>query len=377
MEQIITETEEMGRRDPIGGLVAAGVLRERPPLTLDTTDPDNLIGPSAQEWQALARAGYQAEEFYNRGDIGVLAPAQAAAFARTLKDLPPDTAAAQLAVMAENLPDNMVKGVAAQIWSENEETMATAVALAPESARVSEQIIRGRRIMESEQYALTDNQIRAAIPDEYYNLFTNHPALHEALVPAATAFYAANTDAANLQSGADINSSDFRDALDSVSGGLVRMNGEDTIVPRRGMTQDDFDALLTNYVGQQFSAEAFTFNRYGHVALPDGSLSPMGDGGLPAGVGGVITSQKFLDHATLRPHSDGVYYIMVGGKPLYGRNQQPFLLNVGAMFDDYSGQIPMQMAARPAAAAPPLARRRDTAGERARPSGRVETGADL
>lgn len=381
MDQIITETEEMGRRDPIGGLVSAGLIRQRPDVTFDFSDPDNPIGPTAEQWTALARAGYQAEEYYNRADIGVLAPAQATQLARALRQAPPDAAAAQLAVMAQNLPDAMVKGVAAQLWAENEETMATAVALAPESPRVSEQIIRGRRIMDSEQYALTDNQIRAAIPDAYYNLFTNHPALYEALIPAATAYYSANTDAANLQSGAAINSEDFRDALDAVSGGLVRMNGEDTIVPRRGMTQGDFDALLTNYVGQQFSADGFTFNRYGHVALPDGSLSMMGDGGLPAGVGGVITSQKFLDHATLRPHSDGVYYIMMGGRPLLGANSQPFLLNVGAMFDDYGSTRTLQVAARPSSP-PPLstprgATRRDATGERARPGGRVETSADL
>lgn len=378
MDQIISETEEMGRRDPIGGLVTAGVLGARPDITIDMSDPESPQGPTAEQWQALARAGYMAEDYYNREVVGVLAPQQAAQLARTMRSMPPDAAAAQLAVIAENLPDTMVKGVAAQMWAENEETMATAVALAPESPRVAETIIRGRRIMDSDQWALTDNDVRAAIPDAYYDLFTNHPALYEALVPAATAVYAASTDAKNLQSGSGISSADFRDALDAVSGGLVRMNSQDTIVPRRGMTQSDFDALLTNYVGQQFASDGFTFTRYGHTAYDDGTLSPMGEAGIPGGKGGVLTPEKFLDHATLRPHSDGVYYVMIGAKPILGANQQPFLLNVGRMFDDFQGQQPMQIASRPVTSAPAMAGRgRDTRGERQRPGGRVETSADL
>jgi hypothetical protein len=330
MDKIIGETEEMARRDPIGGLVTAGLIGGRPILTMN---PQTGEVPSAQEWQNLGRIGLMAEDYYNRADIGLLAPQQAAAMARAMRDMPPDDVVSNMSVMAANLPQRMVRGIAAQLWEQNEDAMATAVALTVEDRDVAELIVRGQRIVDSDQFALNDNAIRAAIPDSYYSLFTNHPSLYDSVIPAAVAVYAASVPARKLQSGEAIGSSDFRDALDAVTGGLVEFNGEATIVPRRGMTQDDFNYLMDQVVERY--PDDFSFLQFGRTVLNDGSASPLGDAGIPGGVGGFMNAEKFRRHAQLRPHSDGVYYVMMGGRPILGTNQKPFLLDVGAMFDAF------------------------------------------
>lgn len=383
MDSMIAETEELGRRDPIGVLTNAGLVRQRAPLSFDMTDPNNPQGPTAEQWQQRAIQGRMAEEYLGQEVVGVLSPQEAGAMSLALRQMAPDRAAEQLAIMAKNLPQTMVQGVAGQLWQGGEDALATAVAIAPQSQAVAEQIIRGQQIVESDQFMLSKNKVAGAISDDYYTLFDQAPSLYEAMVPAALAIYAASVPAADLTSDSEIDGDAFEAAMDAVSGGMVRTpNGDVTIVPRRGMTQDSFNALLTNYVGQMFSADGFTFTRYGHAPASDGSLGRMGEAGIPSGIGGVLTPDKFIEHASLRPHSDGVYYVMIGGRPVMGGSGQPFLLNVGQMFDDYTKVAPMQHGARPQGTiAQPVERRalagRAVGGEMPRPGGRIETGADL
>lgn len=335
MNTMISEMEELGRRDPIGGTVAAGIVRERAPLEFNAETGE---GPTGDQWTAAYRQALVAADYYGVDSVGMLAPNQAAAMGNMLRNMAPDQAAAALGAMTQNLPDEYVKQIAGQLWGEDEETMATAVALSREAPRVTEQIIRGQAIVDSEMFQLTDPKLKAAIPDAYYTLFDQAPSVYDAMVPAAKAIYATLVPASELQSDREVDPDLMREALDMVSGGLVQMNNSETIAPRRGMTTDDMTELTENFVIGQFAADGFTFTRYGRIATPGGQVTPLGEGGIPGGLGGIMTPEKFARHATLRPHSDGVYYVMMGGKPILGANQQPFLLDVGRMADDYFAQ---------------------------------------
>lgn len=320
MNGMIEEQERFAREAPLTGLVNGGVLAAVPPL-----DPI----PTADQIEARVQAARQAEAYYGQSGIGWLEPGEASRISRALMDMAPDDAVRGMQELLSAVPERLINGTASQLFDENELEMATAMALVNEDPRVAERIIRGTSLVESDGFNLKDNDFDSKIPSSYQFLFTDRPKLRDAIIPAAKAIYATMMPADKLGPDGSVDPTAWRRAMDEVTGGIVNMNGAPTIAPRRGISQGDFLDLLGRI-------EPGDLTRFGRSMQDDGTLSILGDGGIPRGAGGdPLTPGKFMDHATLEPAADGVYYVLLGGQYVQGREGQPYLLDLSAVADEY------------------------------------------
>ncbi len=249
-QQIITgmQEAEAARQkalstDPIGYAAQRGMIPAPPPLDLQQPDTWGATFQSLQRGVDIMQA---------RGEVGnipALRPEMMTQVSRKLETATPADAMGMLGAMSQNLRPETYKATLAKIYASGQgKAAAVAGALAPHNPAAAEGVMRG-------QILLTENPLlaprktddnRVAI-DELLPPSTVAPgfeASRQFLLESATARYADLSHQAGDTSG-ELNDERMQRAITEVTGGLVDMNGADTIAPRYGMTQDEFDKVLS------------------------------------------------------------------------------------------------------------------------------------
>lgn len=129
-------------------------------------------------------------------------------------------------------------------------------------------------------------------------------AQYQAIVEAATAYYASEQRAAGDSSGtfdADL----WEHSLEEVTGGFVEWGGRPTVTPRRAMGQGEFDDLMTGLTDQDLGE------------LPRTTMT-----------GEAITAATIRDEGQLTAIGQGRYRVTVRGYQLLDREGRPFVLDL-------------------------------------------------
>jgi hypothetical protein len=163
-------------------------------------------------------------------------------------------------------------------------------------------------------------EVLTAVDEKLGTALSFNPQARAAIVDAAAAIYANDAFRAG-EAGAEFDTKKFGAALDRVTGGVVEYNDAKIIVPRRGMTEDEFEDVMDGLTVQDI-----------------GGTLPLADDGSPVSI-------DDIRDGTLQNIGDGVYLVSVAGYPVIDpRNKQPFVLDLRNVQAKPPEFIPLQPA---------------------------------
>lgn len=228
--------------DPLGYAMNRRII---PPVpALDLSYPDSW-GPT---FQALQNG---VDVLRNRGEvrnISALRPSMQQHLSKALASSTPQDSVQLLGAMAANLSPDTYQATLNAIAKGESKAAAAAGALVGDNPEVAEGILRGTALLR--QNALlapkqTDDNtasINNILPPTAFAAGLEGP--RQSLLEAARARYADLSSQAGDVSG-ELNEDRMTQAINEVTGGLVEMNGQQVVAPRYGMTQEQFDDLMS------------------------------------------------------------------------------------------------------------------------------------
>jgi len=229
--------------DPLGYAMSRGFIGATP--ALDLTQPDSWAGT----FQTLQNG---VDVLRNRGEVGnisALRPAMQAQVSKALAGSTPQDAVQLLGSMAANLSPETYMATLNSIASKGEgKAAAAAGALVGQNPEAAEGILRGTALLrENPLFAPKKNDDNTAAINDILPPTAFAAGLEgsrQTLLDAARARYADLSSQAGDISG-DLNDARMQQAISEVTGGLVEFNGGDVVAPRYGMTQDQFDEMIS------------------------------------------------------------------------------------------------------------------------------------
>lgn len=282
--------------DPIGYAATRGL--SAPPPALDVAQPDTWAGT----FQSLQKSVDVLQARGEVGNISALRPEMLSQVTRMFDTATPAESVRLLGSMAQNLRPETYKATLSKLYSSGQgRAAATAGALVGENPAVAEGILRGQMLLkENPNFAPKKTDDNALAVDEKLPIqafAAGQEVSRQFLLESATARYADLSNQAGDTS-AEFNDTRMQQAIDEVTGGVVDMNGYSVIVPRYGMTQDDFDKRLSQ--------------------LNDDDLA-----GVVATNGSAVRARDVRDQARLRAVADGRYIVEFGrpDSPMYATKQ--------------------------------------------------------
>lgn len=228
--------------DPIGYAARRGMIAA--PSALDLGNPDSW-GPTFQSLQK----GVDVLQSQNMvGNISALRPEMQKQVASALETSTPQQAVQLLGSMAANMRPETYKATLAKLYSSGQGGAASAAgALVSVNPAVAEGVLRGQQLLKENPLLApkkTDDNtvtVNGLLPTTAFA-----PVIEGArqnLLDAATARYADLSNQVGDTSG-ELDETRMTQAITEVTGGLVDINGSQTVAPRYGMSQDDFDNVL-------------------------------------------------------------------------------------------------------------------------------------
>ncbi|WP_244434347.1 hypothetical protein [Agrobacterium tumefaciens] len=282
--------------DPIGYAVNRGY--SPPPPALNLTQPDSWGGT----FQSLQKSVDVLQSRGEVGNISALRPEMLSQVTRMFDTATPAESVQLLGSMAQNLRPETYKATLSKLYSSGQgRAAATAGALVGDNPAVAEGILRGQMLLkENPNLAPKKTDDNSLAIDEKLPIqafAAGQEVSRQFLLESATARYADLSHQAGDTSG-EFNDTRMQQAVDEVTGGVADMNGYSVIVPRYGMTQDDFDKRLSQ--------------------LTDDDLS-----GVVAKNGSAVRARDVRDQGRLRAVADGRYLVEFGrpDAPMYATKQ--------------------------------------------------------
>lgn len=248
-QQILTGLQDAQRvqqqalnDDPIGYAARRGMIAA--PSAIDLGNPDSW-GPTFQSLQK----GVDVLQSQNMvGNISALRPEMQKQVASALETSTPQQAVQLLGSMAANMRPETYKATLAKLYSSGQGGAASAAgALVSVNPAVAEGVLRGQQLLKENPLLApkkTDDNtvtVNGLLPTTAFA-----PVIEGArqnLLDAARARYADLSNQVGDTSG-ELDETRMTQAITEVTGGLVDINGSQTVAPRYGMSQDDFDNVL-------------------------------------------------------------------------------------------------------------------------------------
>lgn len=277
--------------DPLGYAASRGYAP--PPPALDLSQPDSWSGT----FQSLQKGVDVLKARGEVGNISALRPEMLSQVTRVFDTATPGESVQLLGSMAQNLRPDTYKATLGKLYSSGNRAAATAGVLVADNPAVAEGILRGQMLLkENPNLAPKKTDDNALAVDEKLPtqaFAAGQEGSRQFLLESATARYADLSHQAGDTSG-EFNDTRMQQAITEVTGGVVEMNGYSVIVPRYGMTQDDFDKRLSQ--------------------LTDADLAD-----VVATNGIAVQARDVRDQARLRAVADGRYLVEFGRpeSPMY------------------------------------------------------------
>ena len=277
--------------DPLGYAASRGYAP--PPPALDLSQPDSWSGT----FQSLQKGVDVLKARGEVGNISALRPEMMTQVTRMFDTATPGESVQLLGSMAANLRPDTYKATLGKLYSSGNRAAATAGVLVADNPAVAEGILRGQILLkENPNLAPKKTDDNALAVDEKLPtqaFAAGQEGSRQFLLESATARYADLSHQAGDTSG-EFNDTRMQQAITEVTGGVVEMNGYSVIVPRYGMTQDDFDKRLSQ--------------------LTDADLAD-----VVATNGVAVQARDVRDQARLRAVADGRYLVEFGRpeSPMY------------------------------------------------------------
>lgn len=270
--------------DPLGYAASRGYAP--PPPALDLSQPDSWSGT----FQSLQKGVDVLKARGEVGNISALRPEMLSQVTRMFDTATPGESVQLLGSMAQNLRPDTYKATLGKLYSSGNRAAATAGVLVADNPAVAEGILRGQMLLkENPNLAPKKTDDNALAVDEKLPtqaFAAGQEGSRQFLLESATARYADLSHQAGDTSG-EFNDTRMQQAITEVTGGVVEMNGYSVIVPKYGMTQDDFDKRLSQ--------------------LTDADLAD-----VVATNGVAVQARDVRDQARIRAVADGRYLVEFG-----------------------------------------------------------------
>lgn len=291
-QQIISGVEEAQKvraqalkDDPLGYAINRRIVPDMPPLNLSAPDSWDASFQAYQNGVDVLRARGEV------GNISALRPEIEAEVQRALSTSTPQEAVGLLGSMAANMRPETYQATLNSIAAKGDgRAVAAAGALVQHNPQVAESVLRGTALLrENPNLAPSKSDDNRAEIDNMLPTNAFAPSLEgarQSLLEAATARYADLSHQAGDASG-DLSDVRMQQAISEVTGGVVEMNGSPVVVPKYGMTQDDFDKTVS--------------------AISDADLT-----GAVTTSGQRVTSRDLVSQGRLRAVADGRYVLEFG-----------------------------------------------------------------
>ena len=175
----------------------------------------------------------------------------------------------------------------------------------PEGQRLALDVLAGMDAVKAGvAKAPTANEVAGAVDEKLGAALAFNPQARAAIVEAASAIYG-NDSLKGGTVGGEFDAEAFGKAIDRVIGGVIDWNDGKIIVPRRGMTESDFEDLMDGLTVQDI-----------------GGALPLAEDGSP------LTIEDIRD-ADLQTVGDGSYLVTVQGFPVRDpAGSGPFILDL-------------------------------------------------
>lgn len=249
-QQIITGMQDAEKArtqalkdDPIGYGVRKGMIAAPP--ALDIANPDSW-GPTFSSLQNGVDVMQARGEV---GNISALRPAMQQQVANALAASTPQDSVKLLGSMAANMSPETYKSTLGALYTGGQSrAVAAAGALVPVNPEAAEGVLRGQQLLkENPLLAPKKSDSNAESIDAILPSSAFAPTLEgtrQSLLDAATARYA-DLSSQSADTSGELNEERMQKAITEVTGGLVDMNGVETIAPKYGMSQEDFDQTIS------------------------------------------------------------------------------------------------------------------------------------
>lgn len=166
---------------------------------------------------------------------------------------------------------------------------AAAAGIAMQDRETARQILFGMDVLKANKGALPadDINLRTRIDQRLGDAFAARPDARGMVVEAAKALYAFEAGQKGDFTG-KLDGERLVNALDGVTGGILRFNGGALVAPRRGMTQRDFDALMDGLPASAIAGARAADGRHidADMIRRHGRLTSVGDGRYTVAVAG-------------------------------------------------------------------------------------------
>lgn len=310
------ETVERGRRnlsDDPGGEAARRKWIPRAPAPMDLSTPDTIARGLAEH----GAAAFAISSRTGNPDQGAFGPRELDQVKTAANSGSMEQRMALLAGLAQ-LPEGIRNATLGQLGKQADTAvLALAGGLAPTAPDVARSIVAGQAAMQADERFVPSKgpqkEAFAREKDTGLPVAAFPPAIRmdpagplAAMGSAIDARYAFLAAQAGDTSGS-VNTARLRQATNDVTGGVLRQNGAPVIAPTRGMSQREFDGVMTG--------------------LSDGDLQ-----GVTTGNGRPITADYVRGSAKLHAVGDGSYLVQLNGNdsaPLYAsKGGRAFVLSL-------------------------------------------------
>lgn len=230
-------------KDALGYGISRGFIKAPP--ALDLANPDSW-GPTFSSLQNGVDVMQARGEV---GNISALRPEMQQQVARALAASTPQDSVKLLGSMAANMSPETYKSTLGALYTGGQSrAVAAAGALVPVNPEAAEGVLRGQQLLkENPMLAPKKSDSNAESIDAILPSSAFAPTLEgtrQSLLDAATARYA-DLSSQSADTSGELNEERMQQAITEVTGGLVDMNGVETVAPKYGMSQEDFDQTIS------------------------------------------------------------------------------------------------------------------------------------
>lgn len=213
------------------------VAHNRGLITMDPIDPTNPL-----TMQKRAKDVAQVDQNMT-AQSNPLVPAEKEQFIRLFDGMDSEGKIAMYRDMQKNMGDELTQRAMRQLGQERP-AMALAMSMSDDAPEVARKILMGDLALQADKNVLgaldSGSTFPAAFQEYVGSAIQGDDTLRNAVFQSAQAVYA---DAAKRNPDRR-SEKDFQSAIDQVVGGIAEYNGFKTVVPKRGMSSDDFEDLV-------------------------------------------------------------------------------------------------------------------------------------
>lgn len=214
-----------------------------------TADPIDPAQPATMQKRALDIK--KADQFFGV-ESNPLQPVEKAQLVKAFDGLDSEGKIALYDTLKQNMGYDLTQRAMHQL-GQDRPAMAVAMSISDDDPAVARKILIGDLTLKESKGSAVGEQtdLRQTYAGHGGGIFAADPVAYEAHYQAALALFAETR-----KSNPEADSGDFEKAIDTVMGGVIERNGVQTVPPKRGMSQDDFDALIDGMKAADFQHAA-------------------------------------------------------------------------------------------------------------------------